>query len=121
MQGLNGERQGVDDRGNHQTLEGEGQKTQAQLLGELTDHAFWPHQNQQVEPENGGGQYQRQSNNCRNRLPYPMAAPGQPPGNRRSQYQKYGCGKTCEFQGEPDGLPVYIHGIGRVTSQCSVS
>ncbi len=67
LQRLHHERQRIQHRRRDQSAEAERQGADAEPLGEFTDRAGRPHQHQQIKPQHGGRQHQRQSHDAADR------------------------------------------------------
>lgn len=114
--------QGIENRGDDQPGEGEGQQAEAERLRQLTDGSVRPHGDQQVEAKHRRRQDQRQCNDGTDRSLENGAGARQPPSDRRTDDEQQQRDDRGQFQGQPDGSEIgTIHaGQGRVKNPGSL-
>ena len=103
--GLDGERQRVDDGTDDQPRKRERQGTLAEQPGHETTRPVGPQRDQQVETNDGGGQNEGESDEGGDRLLEPEGGAREPPRDRGSEQQEEDRGHPGQLEREPNRRP----------------
>ena len=106
LQRLHDKGHGVQHRSHHQATERERQPAKTQRLRELAHRPLRPHQQQQIEPQHRGRQYQGHGHRCRPQRLQRRAGARQPPRQRRAHDEQQRGRRCRQSGGQADGGPV---------------